>query len=91
MVVTGDHSSVKAPSSTAHSEKCSQDSRAWPRTRGHGRRGHAGGQDQVTLGLVLGKDVGFVYKEKPLKAALQNMVLYINKHLRNSCFSDVTG
>lgn len=62
---------VEAPRRTAHSENCSQSSGSWPRTPGHGRRDHTGGQNQV----LRGKDLDFVLKEEPLKAALKKMVL----------------
>lgn len=64
MVVTGDHSSVKALSSTAHSEKCSQGSRAWPRICGHGRRGHAGGPGPGHTGPCAGGRCGFCLTKK---------------------------
>lgn len=39
--------------------------------------------------LRWGKDLVLSLKEKPLKAALQTIVLSINTHLRNLYFSDV--
>lgn len=46
--------SVKAPRTTAHSEKCSQGSGSWPRTPGHGRRGRIGGPGPGCTGPYVG-------------------------------------
>lgn len=79
----------KAPSSTAHSEVQSglralapntwtwEGPHRWARTRSH-------------RALCWGRMWVLSYRQEPLKAALQNTVLYINKHLRSLCFSDVT-